>query len=86
MMSYINYSRLGRVWYVASRLGTGISKSIFTLCKYDLTFSFLRFSLLAGNQNTVTVEKVVKKSSDGREKEKRKKQRGVVMEERTKER
>jgi len=37
--AYINYSRLGRVWYVTSRLGTGISKSFFTLCKYDLTFS-----------------------------------------------
>jgi hypothetical protein len=29
VISYINYSRLGRVWEVTSRLGTGISKSFF---------------------------------------------------------
>ena len=31
IMSYINYSRRGRVWQVTSRLGTEISKSFFTV-------------------------------------------------------
>ncbi len=33
MTSYINHSRLGRVWSVTSRLGKGMSKSFFTVYK-----------------------------------------------------
>ena len=42
MTSYINYSRLGRVWYVTSWLGTGISKSFFLRCKIAIVLLFLQ--------------------------------------------
>ncbi len=41
MMSYINYSRQGRVWYVTSRLWTGISKSFFYSVSYHILTKYM---------------------------------------------